>query len=110
MISEMIDWFKGLFGETAEQVTDGVSQTLDQVGGGAEEAVGTFQETGQDLVGQDYGQVAEEALGGATEGVTDQVSEGVQGFQEQAETLGGIAEDPLGAAVDEAGNRLSGQG
>ncbi|MBQ1083282.1 MULTISPECIES: hypothetical protein [Nocardiopsis] len=109
MISDVIDWFKGLFGDTAEQVTDGVSQTLDQVGGGAEEAVGTFQETGQDLVGQDYGQVAEDALGGVTEGVTDNVTESVQGFQEQAETIGGIAEDPMGAAVDEARDRF-GQG
>ncbi|WP_049579184.1 hypothetical protein [Nocardiopsis sp. SBT366] len=106
MISDVIDWFKGLFGDTAEQVTDGVSQTLDQVGGGAEEAVGTFQETGQDLVGQDYGQVAEDALGGVTEGVTDNVTESVQGFQEQAETIGGIAEDPMGAAVDEARDRF----
>ncbi|MEU3017403.1 MULTISPECIES: hypothetical protein [unclassified Nocardiopsis] len=102
MISDVIDWFKGLFGDTAEQVTDGVSQTLDQVGGGAEEAVGTFQE-----VGQDYGQgVAEEALGG----VTDSVAEGVQGFQEQADTIGGIVEDPMGAAADEARSRLTGEG
>ncbi|MFE1169791.1 hypothetical protein [Nocardiopsis sp. NPDC058789] len=109
MFSDVIDWFKGLFGDTAEQVTDGVTQGLDQVGGGAEEVVGTFQETGQDLVGQDYGQFAEDAMGGVTEGVTDQVTEGVQGFQEQAETLGGIAEDPMGAAVDEARDRF-GQG
>lgn len=107
MISDVIDWFKGLFGDTAEQVTDRANDTMDQVGGDAGEALGTLQDTGQDLAGEGYGQAfVEEGLAGAQENVT----ETAQGFQDQAEMLGGIAEDPWGAAEDEARNRLGGEG
>jgi hypothetical protein len=111
MISEVIDWFKGLLGDASEQAAEGASQALDQVGGGAEEALGDFQETGQDLAGGDYGQaVAEEALGGVTDGVTESVTETAQGFQDQAQTFEGAVEDPLGAAGDQVRDRLGGEG
>ncbi len=111
MISDVIEWFKGLLGDAGEQVADGVNETLDQVGGDAGETLGEFQEVGQDLASGDYGQtLAEAAVGGATESVSDGVTEATQGFQEHAEAVGGVVEDPLGTAGEEARDRLGGEG
>ncbi|MEV2278329.1 hypothetical protein AB0I72_22355 [Nocardiopsis sp. NPDC049922] len=83
MFDDAIEWFKGLFGGAAEEMTQGVTETL---GGAAEGA-------------QAYG---EDAFGGA--------AETVQGFQDQADAVGGIVEDPGGAAADAATDHLYGDG
>ncbi|MCY9787748.1 hypothetical protein KIK06_28105 [Nocardiopsis sp. EMB25] len=95
MFDDVIDWFKGLFGGAAEEAAQGVSDTVAEAGNGLDTAQETAQSLGEDGMGaatesaQAYG---EEAFGGA--------AETVQGFQEQADTVGGIVEDPGGAAAD----------
>lgn len=94
MLSDVFEWFKGLFGDTAGDLIDGV-------GGSANEAGAAIEDLGDGAVGgfvQDGGldTVAEEAQ----EGALGEVTETAQDFQEQARTWGGIAEDPMGAATD----------
>lgn len=94
MLSDVFEWFKGLFGDTAGDLIDGAGGAADEAGAAVEGlgdgAVGEFaQDSGLDTVAQE-----------AQEGALGEVTETVQGFQEQAETWGGIAEDPMGAAAD----------
>ncbi|MFI6575704.1 hypothetical protein ACIBFB_07865 [Nocardiopsis sp. NPDC050513] len=96
MFDDVIEWFRGLFGGAAEEMTQGVSETL---GGAAEsaEAYGEGAVGGATEAAQAYG---EDALGGA--------AETAQGFQDQADAVGGIVEDPGGAAADAAADHLYG--
>ncbi|WP_116243742.1 hypothetical protein [Nocardiopsis sp. FIRDI 009] len=103
MFDDVIDWFKDLFGGATEEVAQGVSDTVAEAGSGLGAAQETAQSFGEDAMGtatetaQGYG---EEALGGA--------AETAQGFQEQAGTVGGIVEDPGGAATDAATDHFFG--
>ena len=120
MFDGMIDWFKGLFGGAAEEAVQGVSDTL---GSGMDTAQETAQTFGEGAAGgftEDAQAYGEEALGGVTEsaqaygeeavgGFTESAGETVQGFQEQADTVSGIVEDPGGAATDAARDHLSGE-
>ena len=131
MFDDLIGWFKGLFGGAAEEVSQGVTDTLEGTGVGS--AVESAQGFGEETYGgavesaQAFG---EEAYGGAAEsaqafgeeaygGVTEQaqaygqdalggVTEGVEGFQDQADTIGGVIEDPAGAATDAARDQFYG--
>ncbi|MBR8741181.1 hypothetical protein DSY14_05460 [Nocardiopsis sp. MG754419] len=94
MLSDVFEWFKGLFGDTAGDLVDGMSGAADQAGaaveGLGEGAVGEFaQDSGLDTLAQE-----------AQEGALGEVTETAQGFQDQAETLGGVVEDPMGTAAD----------
>ncbi|RKS09361.1 hypothetical protein DFP74_5096 [Nocardiopsis sp. Huas11] len=110
MFDGVIEWFKGIFGGATEEMTQGVSDTLQ--GSGLDTAQETAQSFREDTFGgateaaQGYG---EEALGGATEAaqgygeeVVGGATESVGGFQEQAEAFGGVVEDPGAAAADAA--------
>ena len=101
MLADVFEWFKGLFDDTAGELVDGVSGAVDEAGTAAEGlgegAVGEFaQDSGLDTVAQE-----------AQEGVMGEATETAQGFQDQAETLGGIAEDPMGAATDGIHDRIT---
>lgn len=101
MLTDVFEWFKGLFGGTAGDLIDGVSVVADEAGtaaeGLSEGPIGEFaQDSGLDAVAQE-----------AQEGAMGEMTETAQGFQEQAETWGGIAEDPMGAAADGIHDRLT---
>lgn len=131
MFDDLIDWFKGLFGGAAEEVTQGVTDTLESTGadtavetaqGFGEEAYGGAVESAQTFGEDAYGGVAEsaqafgeEAYGGVTEEAQafgqealGGVTEGVQGFQDQADVVGGVIEDPGAAAADAARDQFYG--
>lgn len=104
MFNDVIEWFKGLFGDTAGEVVNGATDTLDHLGPGVEDTLGSAQEMGPGVEGN-AGQFLQDS------GVTDlaqdfqenalgEVTEPAQGLQEQAQALGGIAEDPWGAAAE----------
>ncbi len=104
MFSDVIGWVKGLFGATADEVMDGATGALDRSGSGVEEALGTAQEIGRGL---ETGTESFLQDGGATDLAQDfqesapaGVTESAQGFQEQTQALGEIAEDPWDAAVE----------
>ena len=90
MFDDVIDWFRGLFGGVAEETVAGAADAAQAFG---EEVVGGAAESAQGF--------GEEILGGAA-GVTE-------GFREQADAVGGVLEDPGGAATDAARDRLFGE-
>ncbi|MFB8764928.1 hypothetical protein [Nocardiopsis alba] len=116
MFGDVIEWFKGMFGGGADELVDGASGALDQAGAGAEDLMGTAQEAGQSfgegMVGEQFLQDSglDAAAQDLQEGALGEVTETAQGFQEQAETWSGVAEDPMGAAADEIRGRLTGEG
>ena len=116
MFDDLIDWFKGLFGGAAEEVTQGVTDTLESTGadtavetaqGFGEEAYGGVAESAQAFGEEAYGGVTEEAQAFGQEALGG-VTEGVQGFQDQADVVGGVIEDPGAAAADAARDQFYG--
>ncbi|WP_159945057.1 MULTISPECIES: hypothetical protein [unclassified Nocardiopsis] len=99
MFDDLIDWFKGLFGGAAEEAVQGVSDTL---GAGVESGQDAAAAFGEEAAGgvAEAQALGEEALGG--------VAQAGEGFQEQADTVSGVVEDPGGAATDAARNHLFG--
>ncbi|GAA0997062.1 MULTISPECIES: hypothetical protein [Nocardiopsidaceae] len=131
MFDDLIGWFKGLFGGAAEEVTQGVTDTLEGAGvgtavesaqgfgeeayGGAvesaqafgEETYGGAVESAQAFGEEAYGGVAEEAQAYGQEALGG-VTETVEGVQGQADAIGGVIEDPGAAAADAARDQFYG--
>lgn len=93
MFDNLIEWAKGLLGGATEDMTQGVSNTVE---GSFSDVAGEAQSYGEDVTGE-AAAGAEEALGGATETA-----------QEGFNTVGGAVEDPGGAATDYANEQLPG--
>ena len=116
MFDDLIGWFKGLFGGAAEEVTQGVTDTLQGTGvdtavesaqGFGEEVYGGAVESAQAFGEEAYGGVAEQAQAYGEDALGG-VTESVEGFQDQADTIGGVIEDPGGAAADAARDQFYG--
>ncbi|MEU0242568.1 hypothetical protein ABZ234_33235 [Nocardiopsis sp. NPDC006198] len=116
MFDDLIGWFKGLFGGAAEEVTQGVTDTLEGAGVGTavesaqgfgEEAYGGAVESAQAFGEEAYGGVAEEAQAYGQEALGG-VTETVEGVQGQADAIGGVIEDPGAAAADAARDQFYG--
>ncbi|RNL85294.1 hypothetical protein EFW17_09435 [Halostreptopolyspora alba] len=89
MFDDLLEWVKGLLGGATEDVTQGVSNTVEGSFPDVAEEAGSY---GQDVAGEAAGGVAETAAE-AQEGVND---------------VGGVMEDPGGAATDYADEQLPG--